>query len=138
MQVIWEVGTGKALCGSPMSASAVAFFNRDSERLATCGIDSSMHIWQLDRAARKMTAISVQLGLCRRNFTILDISEDDRYLYVGSTSGDVAEVRTRREQRQWPHYLVLVACQYIFKSDIGSQPKPNLVAARQIPMHSFL
>jgi hypothetical protein len=95
VQIIWEVGTGKPLCGAPVSASAVAFFNTDSERLATCGIDSSLHIWQLDRAMRKLTKVSVQLGLCRRNFTTLDISKDDRFLYAGSTSGDVAEVRTR-------------------------------------------
>ncbi|CAL8460541.1 g70 [Coccomyxa elongata] len=90
--VIWEVETGKALCGAPVSASAVAFFNTDSERLATCGVDTSLYIWQLDRVARKLTKTSVQLGQCRRNFTALAISENDRFMFVGSTSGDVAEV----------------------------------------------
>ena len=75
-----------------MSASAVAFFNTDSERLATCGIDTALYVWQLDRVARKLTKISVQLGQCRRNFTALAISEDDRFMFVGSTSGDVVEV----------------------------------------------
>lgn len=87
--------TGNALCGAPVSASAVAFFNTDSERLATCGIDTSLYIWQLDRVARKLTKTSVQLGQCRRNFTALALSEDDRFVFVGSTSGDVAEVGTQ-------------------------------------------
>ena len=91
LQVIWDVATGKSLCGSPASAAAVAFLE-DPVHLATCGRDSSLNVWKVNRDTRKLLKMSVQLGTLRRDFTSLTITADDKFLYVGSTSGDVAEV----------------------------------------------
>ena len=91
LQVIWEVATGKSLCGSPAVAAAVTFL-KDPVHLATCGRDSSLNLWKVNRDTRKLLKMSVQLGTLRRDFTSLAITADDKFLYVGSTSGDVAEV----------------------------------------------
>lgn len=91
LQVIWDVATGKSLCGTPASAAAVAFLN-DPAHLATCGRDSSLNLWHIDRTNRKLVRMNVLLGSFRRDFTCLTITADDKFMYVGSTSGDVAEV----------------------------------------------
>jgi WD40 repeat protein len=91
MQVVWDLSDGKALCGAPVSAAAVSFFNLDN-RLITCGHDNSLFVWQLDKAARKLARLAVQLGHNRCNFTALAISADDSQIFLGCTSGDVAEV----------------------------------------------
>ena len=39
-----------------------------------------------------MQAVCLQLGQYKRNFTRLQVTEDDECLFVGSTSGDVAQV----------------------------------------------
>lgn len=92
-QVIWDSTDGTPLCGVPISAAAVAFFNEDPERLVSCGHDCSVSVWQLEKAARKLNRVAIQLGQqYRRNFTTVAISADDSRFFLGSSSGDVAEV----------------------------------------------
>lgn len=90
-QVVWDLKKGKALCGAPLLATDVKCFSADALRFATCGSDSSLYIWQLDRATQKLARHEVQLGQYKRNFTRLLISEDDASILVGSTSGDIAQ-----------------------------------------------
>ena len=88
---MWDLKKGEALCGAPLLATDVKCFSADALRFATCGSDSSLSIWQLDRATQKLARHEVQLGQYKRNFTRLLISEDDASILVGSTSGDVAQ-----------------------------------------------
>ena len=150
-QVLWDVQKGEALCGAPLLATDVCCFPGDAQRFATCGADSSLFIWLLNRPACKLgmhriqarmnrsdacgkaaqwqahcgtelqralhgvtcrrilhsmqmsaqsslqlrLALCVQLGQYKRNFTRLRISQDDQEMYVGSSSGDVAQARHR-------------------------------------------
>ena len=91
--MVWDLKKGEALCGAPLLAIDVKCFSADALRFATCGSDSSLYIWQLDRATQKLARHEVQLGQYKRNFTRLLISEDDASILVGSTSGDVAQAR---------------------------------------------
>lgn len=91
IQVVWDLKKGEALCGAPLLATDVKCFSADALRFGTCGSDSNLYIWQLDRATHKLARHEIQLGQYKRNFTRLLISEDDASILVGSTSGDVAQ-----------------------------------------------
>ena len=61
VQVLWDVQRAEALCGAPLLATDVSCFPGDAQRFATCGADSSLSIWQLDRPARKLTMHKIQV-----------------------------------------------------------------------------
>ena len=63
VQVLWDVQKAEALCGAPLLATDVSCFPGDAQRFATCGADSSLFIWQLDRPARKLTMHKIQVLL---------------------------------------------------------------------------
>ncbi len=91
--VIWDVATGKSLCGASVSATDVACFHHDPDRLATCGRDSMLCVWHVDGSLHKLLRVDAMLGQMRRDFTCLSICADDHLMYAGSASGDMAEVR---------------------------------------------
>lgn len=90
--VIWDVASGRSVCGAAVSATDVACLHHDPDRLATCGRDTVLCVWQVDRAAQKLIRMDAKLGKMCRDFTCLSISADDTHIYAGSTTGDVAEV----------------------------------------------
>ena len=61
VQVLWDVQKAEALCGAPLLATDVSCFPGDAQRFATCGADSSLSIWQLDRPARKLAMHKIQV-----------------------------------------------------------------------------
>ncbi|CAK0787486.1 hypothetical protein CVIRNUC_010706 [Coccomyxa viridis] len=61
-RVLWDVQKAEALCGAPLLATDVSCFPGDAQRFATCGADSSLFIWQLDRPARKLTMHKIQVS----------------------------------------------------------------------------
>ena len=90
--VVWDVSSGKSMCGAAVSATDVACFHHDPTRLATCGRDSVLCVWHVDGSLHKLLRVDVKLGQLRRDFTCLSICADNLLMYAGSTLGDVAEV----------------------------------------------
>ena len=90
--VIWDVASGRSVCGAAVSATDITWFHHDPDRLATCGRDSVLCTWQVDRALQKLIRLDAKLGKICRDFTCLCISADDAFIYAGSSTGDVAEV----------------------------------------------
>lgn len=88
--------TGVAICGSPADNSlslTVKFFTNENDRMVTGGNDN-LKIWEFDRPQNKLLASDVALGQKRRNFTSVTIDEVDKFMYCGTTSGDILQVST--------------------------------------------
>lgn len=89
--VLWDVDTGRPLCGAPAhhgETKTVAFFNNNSEKLITGGV-SSLRVWTADLEIHKMNAVDVNMGTLRRSITSIGVECTDKYAYCGTTSGDV-------------------------------------------------
>jgi len=96
--VIWDVGSGTAICGIPAAtdtAHCVRFFNKSEYALVTGG-NYHVHVWQFDLANKKLRATPVNLGQLKRVTTNVLISEDDQLVYCGTATGDLLQVSLDR------------------------------------------
>lgn len=94
LQVLWNVATGEAICGSPTHQDFVLccrFFNTQNDKLITAG-NYNLQIWTYDAPNNKLRSEDVKLGNFQRQFRSLVVSQQDKFAYVGSTSGDVMQV----------------------------------------------
>jgi len=97
--VIWNVATGKAVCGSPAAhdtANTVKWMNTSDAQLVTGGIHT-LRMWQFDLTARKLRPTSVQTSKEVRTYTCIAVSDDDSILYCGTATGDVLVVSTEKQ-----------------------------------------
>ncbi len=95
LQVLWDAETGHPICGTPTAnnfTNAARFFSQDSLCIATGG-NYNLTVWEYNIPGNKLVPHEVQLGQMRRIVTCLDIDQDDRYMYCGTTTGDVLQVR---------------------------------------------
>lgn len=66
--VVWNVRTGKAVCGSPVPvdfAQAVKFFNTTEDKLVTAG-GMKIVVWEFDVAMRLLRPQEANFGKLRR------------------------------------------------------------------------
>lgn len=93
-QVLWDVASGEAICGSPTHSDFVLclrFFNGDSSKLVTAG-NYNMHVWRYDATNNQLWSEPVKLGNLQRQFRSLELDAADSFCYAGTTSGDVMQV----------------------------------------------
>lgn len=94
VQVLWDVQTGSAICGSPTHTNftmCVKFFQNRNDKLMTAG-NYNLHVWEYDRPNNKLRPTEAQLGQLQRIFKAIAIDSRDQYAYVGTTTGDVLQV----------------------------------------------
>ena len=94
LQVLWDVATGNAICGSPTDGNlmqTVRFLNRSDATVVVAG-HSYLSIWDYDRPNNKLRSTEIQLGQLRRVFASVHIDADDAYVYAATTSGDIFQV----------------------------------------------
>jgi hypothetical protein len=91
--VIWEVATGKALCGDSTgeSANQMKFYNHSDDKIVTIH-NLNIKFWNIDYANKKLGFIKVNLGNVKRNFISIAIDPTDCFAYVGTKTGDFLEV----------------------------------------------
>jgi WD40 repeat protein len=87
---IWDVETGKPLCGavSPNLGTCLLFYHGDHKFLLTGG-KYLMRLWEIDFEARKLIPTDFRMGQMKRIISCLAIDDEDQYAYCGTTSGDV-------------------------------------------------
>ena len=93
--VVWDMESGNAICGTPAAndaAKCVRFFNGDRNRLVTGG-EKHVKTWSLDLENKKIRGTACQLGKLIRRTTNLAIASDDSFVYCGTDTGDLLEVR---------------------------------------------
>lgn len=92
--VIWDVETGKALCGSPVGMNTVnqiAFFNNSENRLVSIH-NYGIRIWQADFKSKKLLVEDVNMGQIKRIIKCIVIDPTDTFCYVGTLTGDIIEI----------------------------------------------
>jgi len=97
--VIWNVEDGMAICGSPAShdaTTALTWLNGDDagERTLVTGGVAQLRVWDFDCMNRKVRPTECNLGKERRSVACIVLSPDDRYIFCGTTSGDLVKVDT--------------------------------------------
>lgn len=97
-QVLWDVQTGSAICGSPCHNNhtfCVKFFNNRNDKILTAG-NYNLHVWEYDRPNNKLRPQEAQLGQLQRIFRTICIDSRDQFAYCGTTTGDVLQVALER------------------------------------------
>lgn len=92
--VIWDVETGKAICGSPAashSAKTLTWFNHNNSKLVTGG-EYNLRIWDFDSDKRKLKPTDAHLGQLKRVINTVFIEPSDTVAYCGTQTGDLLEV----------------------------------------------
>ena len=90
---IWDLQTGKAVCGKPVGpefANAVKFFNNSDDKLVTVA-NNGFRIWTPQYTSKRIDFVDCSLGNIRRNMVNLIIDETDQFAYAGTKSGDLME-----------------------------------------------
>ncbi len=106
MQVLWDVQSGKAICGSPTHTNftlTLKFFHNRNDKLVTAG-NYNLQVWEYDLPNNKLRPHEAQLGQLQRIFKSVCIDRSDTYAYCGTTTGDVLKVRGSRstDRMPWP------------------------------------
>jgi len=68
--VIWDVETGKALCGSSVGnnvANKIKFFNNTHNKLVTIH-NYGIRVWSCDLVAKKISSQEINMGQIKRKF----------------------------------------------------------------------
>eukprot|EP01001_Neometanema_parovale_P010334 NODE_656_length_2219_cov_67.693702_g626_i0.p1 GENE.NODE_656_length_2219_cov_67.693702_g626_i0~~NODE_656_length_2219_cov_67.693702_g626_i0.p1 ORF type:complete len:645 (-),score=144.07 NODE_656_length_2219_cov_67.693702_g626_i0:285-2162(-) len=89
--VVWDLATGRPLCGGPASSDlsmCIAFFNQSSQQIVTGG-NNILRCWEVDFANRKINPTDVHMGSLQRVYRTIVIEPLDNFAFVGTTSGDV-------------------------------------------------
>ena len=92
--VIWNVEKGNAICGSPAAHDTclcVKWLNNDDLKVVTGGL-KQLRIWDFQLDNRKVRPIDVQTSKEVRTFTCIAVTDDDKSLFVGTTTGDVLKI----------------------------------------------
>ncbi len=98
--IVWNVSTGKPICGSPAandSALCVRWLNKRNDRFVTCG-NYHCRVWQLCPKTPKMHPMDVVMGTMRRELQCLAISNDDIFAFSGSKTGEVLKFTIDRDE----------------------------------------
>lgn len=84
--IVWDVQTGKALCGSAAGTDfvhQVKFFNKSNNHLVTCQ-NYGIRLWTVDYENKKFISTDVNFGNLKRQILCMCIDPFDRYAYCGT------------------------------------------------------
>lgn len=92
---VWNVATGQPICGDSaanQTALTVRFFNHNNFMLVSAG-NYNMRKWEFDLPNRKLRYHEVEMGQMRRITNSLTIDDNDEFMYCGTDTGDVLQVK---------------------------------------------
>ncbi|KAJ9454568.1 Cilia- and flagella-associated protein 52 [Diplonema papillatum] len=95
--VVWDLSTGRPLCGGPASSDlsmCIAFYNNDNTKLVTGG-QGILRVWDVDVANRKIHPTDVNVGTMKRVYRTVVIEPTDSYAFVGTSTGDLVCIQLR-------------------------------------------
>jgi hypothetical protein len=98
MLVVWDLGTGKAVCGKSVGhepANAVKFYNHSSNKLLTVG-NNSCRLWNPEYGAKRLDFVDISMGNLRRNICSVVVDDTDQFAYAGTKTGDILEFGLER------------------------------------------
>lgn len=92
--IIWDISTGKALCGGTAGTDVVnqvKFFNKSDNKLVSCQ-NYGIRVWNVDYENRKLIPIDINFGNLKRQIMCICIDPLDKFAYFGTKSGDILEI----------------------------------------------
>lgn len=92
--VLWDMDTGKAICGAPAAnhaATCLTWYNTRSDALITAG---HLHIrkWEVDFERRRLQPTDMAVGVIKRVINCIALDDGDNLAWCGTKSGDVLEI----------------------------------------------
>uniref|UniRef100_A0A8D0AV03 Cilia- and flagella-associated protein 52 n=1 Tax=Sander lucioperca TaxID=283035 RepID=A0A8D0AV03_SANLU len=94
--VVWDIETKQAICGSPASAhSAGHCLTVILISLVLFLGSGTLRVWELDLPNRKIRPTECQTGKLKRIVKCIEISEDDKFIFCGTTSGDIMKINLK-------------------------------------------
>mmetsp|Transcript_19185 Transcript_19185/g.39331 ORF Transcript_19185/g.39331 Transcript_19185/m.39331 type:complete len:653 (+) Transcript_19185:118-2076(+) len=97
--VVWDIGKGIAICGSPAAndlTRCVKWLNQRNDRFVTCG-NCHLRVWQICFRTQKLHPVDVCMGSMRRIMQCLCISADDSFAFTGNKTGEVIKFNIERD-----------------------------------------
>ncbi|XP_056136511.1 cilia- and flagella-associated protein 52 [Lampris incognitus] len=95
--VVWNTETKQAICGSPASPHAaghcltIQYANTNDNMFISAG-SCTLRVWELDVPNRKIRPTECRTGYLKRVVKCIEITEDDKFFFCGTTSGDIMKV----------------------------------------------
>ncbi|KAL0233659.1 hypothetical protein PCE1_002169 [Barthelona sp. PCE] len=91
---VWDLNTYQAIAGNSVGGElmrGITFFNEDCHKFLTYGNKRIIH-WSFDKNNHKLRGEAVQLGSNVRDYLCCYLDAADRYLYLGTRTGDLFKV----------------------------------------------
>ncbi|KAI9317353.1 quinon protein alcohol dehydrogenase-like superfamily [Zopfochytrium polystomum] len=98
--IVWDLQKNVAICGSPASKDSsgvtlcLAYLNHDDNVFVTGG-HSTLRVWELNPAQRKVRATDCQTGQIKRIAKCITVDRNDEFMYCGTTTGDLLQVNLK-------------------------------------------
>ncbi|XP_047143851.1 cilia- and flagella-associated protein 52 isoform X1 [Hydra vulgaris] len=98
--VLWDIAKKEAVCGAAaavLSAGVthcVAFASINNNVFVTGG-NKTLRVWELDIEKRIIQPTDCSLGHLKRIVQCITVSDDDQYMYCGTTSGDILQINMK-------------------------------------------
>ncbi|TNN55253.1 Cilia- and flagella-associated protein 52 [Liparis tanakae] len=95
--VVWNIETKQAICGSLASAHSaghcltVQYSNTNDNVFVSAG-SGTLRVWELDVPNRKIRPTECQIGKLKRIVKCVQITENDEFIFCGTTSGDILKI----------------------------------------------
>ncbi|KAJ1565137.1 Cilia- and flagella-associated protein 52 [Nowakowskiella sp. JEL0078] len=95
--IVWDLANGTPICGSPASrdSAGVTFcltYLNSNDNIFVTGGNSTLRVWELNVAQRKVRAADCQTGQIKRIVKCITIDKNDELMYCGTTTGDLLQV----------------------------------------------
>lgn len=87
-----------------MQTNDIKFFNNSDTKLISVH-NNVVYVWTIDVDRRNVTKESLNLGNLKREFTSIELNEEDTMAYTGTKTGDVV-------------FLNLETKRFVFQSDM--------------------
>ncbi|XP_037545797.1 cilia- and flagella-associated protein 52 [Nematolebias whitei] len=98
--VVWNIETKQSICGSPVSAYGtghcltVQYSNTNDNLFVSAG-SGKVQVWELNVTDRKIRPTECNTSRLKRIVKCIQISEDDQFIFCGTTSGDILKINLK-------------------------------------------
>lgn len=95
--VVWNIKKKEAICGSPAQVPSAGLthtlvYSNNNDDLFITGGKDTLRIWNLNLADRKVRPTDIKTGQVKRVIRCIQVSDDDKYFFCGTTSGDIMAI----------------------------------------------
>ncbi|KAF7651790.1 hypothetical protein LDENG_00105250 [Lucifuga dentata] len=95
--VVWNLDTKQAVCGSPASAQSAGYclsvkYSNTNDNIFVSAGSGTLRVWELDLPNRKIRPTECQTGKLKRIVRCIQVTEDDQFIFCGTTSGDIMKI----------------------------------------------